>query len=170
MRLILHTVAYWMLWDVQDAMPKAAGLKRAEFATIQRRLVKIGARVMETATRIRIAFASDWIEAATDYDVESTRADPPRIGFCETGDAIPYESGTVLVDDTLNGAYDWPNRRVILVHPWDPNTPQGRSVLLHELIHHVQLANRGFECVNAPEWGAYKLQDAYLTEHGVASG
>ncbi|MCP4063194.1 MAG: hypothetical protein GY740_08015, partial [Gammaproteobacteria bacterium] len=63
MRLILHTVAYWMLWDVQDAMPKAAmpkaaGLKRAEFATIQRRLVKLGARVMETATRIRIAFAS----------------------------------------------------------------------------------------------------------------
>lgn len=58
MRLILHTVAYWMLWDVQNAMPKAAGLKRAEFATIQRRLVKLGARVIETATRIRIAFAS----------------------------------------------------------------------------------------------------------------
>ncbi len=58
MRLILHTVAYWMLWDVQNAMPKAAGLKRAEFATIQRRLVKLGARVIETATRIRIAFVS----------------------------------------------------------------------------------------------------------------
>jgi len=58
MRLILHTVAYWMLWDLQDAIPKTAGLKRAEFATIQKRLVKLGARVVETATRIRIAFAS----------------------------------------------------------------------------------------------------------------
>jgi len=58
MRLTLHTVAYWMLWDLQDAMPKTAGLKRAEFATIQKRLVKLGARVVETTTRIRIAFAS----------------------------------------------------------------------------------------------------------------
>jgi len=58
MRLILHTVAYWMLWDVQNAMPEAAELKRAEFATIQRRLLKLGARVIETSTRIRIAFAS----------------------------------------------------------------------------------------------------------------
>ncbi len=64
MRLILHTVAYWMLWDVQDTMPKTAELKRAEFATIQRRLVKIGARVMETATRIRIAFASAYPDKA----------------------------------------------------------------------------------------------------------
>ncbi|MCP3969248.1 MAG: hypothetical protein GY717_02790 [Rhodobacteraceae bacterium] len=62
--MILHTVAYWMLWDVQDAMPRTAGLKRAEFATIQRRLVKIGARVMETATRIRIAFASAYPDKA----------------------------------------------------------------------------------------------------------
>jgi hypothetical protein len=33
-------------------------LRRAEFATLQRHLVKIGARVVETATRIRVAFAS----------------------------------------------------------------------------------------------------------------
>lgn len=57
-RLILHTAAYWLLWTVQDAMPETATLKRAEFATLQLRLVKIGARITETATRIRIAFAS----------------------------------------------------------------------------------------------------------------
>lgn len=58
LRLTLHTVAYWMLWHVQRAMPDAATLKHAEFATLQKRLVKIGARVIETTTRIRIAFAS----------------------------------------------------------------------------------------------------------------
>lgn len=58
MRLMLHTAAYWLLWSVQNAIPEGAALKRAEFATLQIRLVKIGARVIETATRIRIAFAS----------------------------------------------------------------------------------------------------------------
>ena len=58
MRLILHTAAYWLLWSVQKAIPEGAALKRAEFATLQIRLVKIGARVIETATRIRVAFAS----------------------------------------------------------------------------------------------------------------
>jgi hypothetical protein len=57
-RLILHTAAYWLLWAVRRAIPDGATLTRAEFATLQRRLVKIGARVVETATRIRVAFAS----------------------------------------------------------------------------------------------------------------
>jgi hypothetical protein len=57
-RLILHTAAYWLLWAVRSAIPGGAALRRAEFATLQRRLVKIGARVVETATRVRIAFAS----------------------------------------------------------------------------------------------------------------
>lgn len=58
MRLILHTAAYWLLWTVRQSIPEKAPLKRAEFTTLQTRLVKIGARIIETATRIRIAFAS----------------------------------------------------------------------------------------------------------------
>ena len=57
-RLILHTAAYWLLWSVRRVIPEGATLRRAEFATLQRRLIKIGARVVETATRVRIAFAS----------------------------------------------------------------------------------------------------------------
>lgn len=57
-RLILHTAAYWLLWNIRQAIPKEAALARAEFTTLQNRLVKIGARIIETATRIRIAFAS----------------------------------------------------------------------------------------------------------------
>lgn len=57
-RLILHTAAYWLLWTIRQATPEGAALKRAEFATPRNRLVKIGARVLETATRIRVAFAS----------------------------------------------------------------------------------------------------------------
>jgi hypothetical protein len=63
-RLILHTSAYWLMWKVQDAMPAAAALKTCEFTTLRNRLLKIAARVIETATRIRIAFASACPDAA----------------------------------------------------------------------------------------------------------
>ena len=65
MRLILHTAAYWLLWRIQQEIPKSAALAVAEFATIRLRLLKVAARVIESATRIRIAFASACPDAAT---------------------------------------------------------------------------------------------------------
>ena len=58
MRLILHTAAYWLMLTLRDAIPKAHALAKAEFATIRLRLIKLGARVLETASRIRLAFAA----------------------------------------------------------------------------------------------------------------
>jgi hypothetical protein len=58
MRLVLHTAAYWLILAVRDAIPKTHALAKAEFATIRLRLVKDAARVTETASRVRIAFAS----------------------------------------------------------------------------------------------------------------
>jgi hypothetical protein len=58
MRLILHTAAYWLILTVRDAIPKAHTLAIAEFATIRLRLLKLGARVIETASRVRLAFAA----------------------------------------------------------------------------------------------------------------
>ena len=58
MRLILHTAGYWLMWRLQQAIPKKAALATAEFATMRMRLLKIAARVIETSTRIRVAFAS----------------------------------------------------------------------------------------------------------------
>jgi Transposase DDE domain group 1 len=53
-RLILHTAAYWLLLAMRDAAPKRSPLSTAEFATIRLRLIKIAARVMEGAARIRV--------------------------------------------------------------------------------------------------------------------
>jgi hypothetical protein len=55
-RLVLHTVAYWLMLTVRDAIPKVQELAIAEFATLRLRLLKIAARVVETASRIRLAF------------------------------------------------------------------------------------------------------------------
>ena len=64
LRLFLHTGAYWMMLALRDAIPRAAPLARAEFATLRLRLLKIGARVVEKATRVRIHFASACPDAA----------------------------------------------------------------------------------------------------------
>src|SRR3954451_4885041 len=65
MRLILHTAAYWLLFDLRAAIPSWHPLRHTEFATIRLRLLKIAGRVVETASRIRIALASCCPEAET---------------------------------------------------------------------------------------------------------
>ncbi|EXS71170.1 transposase [Sphingobium sp. Ant17] len=66
MRLILHTAAYWLMWRIPAGdTQRQSALAAAEFATLRLRLLKVAARVIETATRIRIAFASACPEAST---------------------------------------------------------------------------------------------------------
>jgi len=62
-RLVLHTAAYWLMLTVRDAIPKVRELATAEFATLRLRILKIAARVVETASRIRLAFAAACPEA-----------------------------------------------------------------------------------------------------------
>ena len=57
-RLILHTAAFRLMCLIQQAIPKEAALATADFATLRLPLLKIAARVIETATRVRVAFAS----------------------------------------------------------------------------------------------------------------
>ena len=58
MRLVLHTAAYWLMLTVRDAIPTAHRFAKAEFATIRLQLLKLGARIRETITRVRLAFAA----------------------------------------------------------------------------------------------------------------
>ena len=64
MRLVLHTAAYWLVLAVREAIPMAHALAKAEFATIRLRLLKIAARVSESASRVRLAFAAACPDAA----------------------------------------------------------------------------------------------------------
>jgi hypothetical protein len=52
--LILHTAAYWLMLTMRGAVPARAQLSYAEFATMRLRLIKIAARVVEGAARIRV--------------------------------------------------------------------------------------------------------------------
>ena len=57
-RLVLHTGAYWLLLKLRDAIPEPQPLARVEFTTLRLRLIKIGARIAETASRVRVAFTA----------------------------------------------------------------------------------------------------------------
>ena len=57
-RLILHSGAYWLMLAMRMAMPEGSPLFRAEFATLRLRVIKIAARVVEGAARIRISLPS----------------------------------------------------------------------------------------------------------------
>ena len=63
-RLILHTAAYWLLLALRGAVPRRMPLAWAEFATLRKSLLKVGARVVERAAHIRIHFASACPDAA----------------------------------------------------------------------------------------------------------
>jgi hypothetical protein len=77
MRLVLHTAAYWLMLTVRDAVPKTHALAKAEFATLRIRLLKIGARIRETAHRVRIAFAAACPDAPIVRDVAAALRPAP---------------------------------------------------------------------------------------------
>jgi hypothetical protein len=53
-RLVLHTAAFWLMHGVRAAIPQTNPLAKGEFTTIRERLIKIGARVIEHISRIRV--------------------------------------------------------------------------------------------------------------------
>ncbi|PZW37024.1 DDE family transposase [Humitalea rosea] len=63
-RLVLHTAAYWLMLSLRERIPKPHPLASAEFSTIRLNLLKIAGRVIETASRVRIAFAAACPNAA----------------------------------------------------------------------------------------------------------
>jgi hypothetical protein len=56
MRLILHTAAYWLILTMRDAIWATHVFATAEFTTTRSRLLKLGTRVIESASRVRLAF------------------------------------------------------------------------------------------------------------------
>src|SRR4051812_32924154 len=67
----------WLILTVREAVPAAHRLARAEFAAIRLRLLKLGARIRETASRVRLAFAAACPEADLLRHLATTLAPAP---------------------------------------------------------------------------------------------
>jgi hypothetical protein len=57
-RLFLHMGAYWLLHSLRLAAPKRSRWRGATFATIRSTFVKLGCRVEELKSRIRLSFSA----------------------------------------------------------------------------------------------------------------
>jgi hypothetical protein len=63
MRLILHAAACWLTLTVRDEIPYMQPLASSEFSTIRRRLLKIHLWIKATATRNKLAFVANCLDA-----------------------------------------------------------------------------------------------------------
>jgi hypothetical protein len=112
----------------------------------------------------------DWIARHSTHDVSAVNSSLPAVTFCQTGEVIDYEGRHMVVDRSLNAAYDELARRIWLVLPWSAGNRWHVSILLHELVHDVQFQSRSWPCPQASEEEAYRLQHDWLAEQGIASG
>jgi hypothetical protein len=78
-------------------------------------------------------------------------------GSVETEAASPYLA-----------LYHAGSATVLLRRDWDRAGLRDRSILVHELVHHLQAhAARSYPCRGAREREAYRLQAAWLDERGA---
>lgn len=69
----------------------------------------------------------------------------------------------------LVAIYDDAQKTIYLPQSWTGGTPAETSVLVHELVHHLQnLAGLKYECPQAREAPAYAAQDRWLDRFGLS--
>lgn len=112
----------------------------------------------------------DWVAAHSTYDVAPMHDVPPAVIFIEAGDKFECEGEDVIVEDGVHAVYDHSTRQIRIVLPWDILKSYDQSILLHEIVHDVQLNSRYWFCPAETEWEAYQLQDEWLKEHDSVSG
>jgi hypothetical protein len=70
---------------------------------------------------------------------------------------------------TVEGLYNFRDGKIYLSNTIDLATTEGRSVLVHELVHYLQYQqglDRAVSCMRALEPSAYAAQAGYLRQHG----
>jgi hypothetical protein len=84
----------------------------------------------------------------------------PNAGASSGQSAASSESDTVAV-------YSDSTRTIYLAENWTGGTPAELSVLVHEMVHHLQnLAGLKYECPQAREQLAYRAQERWLALFG----
>jgi len=123
-----------------------------------------------------------WINAATGYSIPEI----PNINYLNTMELRSYAYGCDLTPipshnieicaakkdwdlDRTNpiALYNDKNKTIILNKKFDIETIHDKSVLFHELVHHIQYENdidSSVECRGDLEKEAYNLQDEWLQE------
>jgi hypothetical protein len=106
----------------------------------------------------------NWLDRESLYP---RRTDPVTVSLIRASEATPWSGRLNYSNSARRGYYDPQSSTIYLVEPWSADNPQDVSVLLHELVHHRQQVARKWECPNAQELPAYRLQHKWLVERGL---
>ncbi|MEP2120713.1 MAG: DUF6647 family protein [Bauldia litoralis] len=108
-----------------------------------------------------------WLVANFDLEPATRSPDlakvaPARLVEIRYGPASSVSPGAVM------GAYDKASHTIYLSETWDGRTPEQLSVLVHEMVHHLQASNETrFACPAERERLAYRAQDEWLRLFGL---
>jgi hypothetical protein len=111
---------------------------------------------------------------------------PPRIAFVPAETIVRVRLGAMVQapmqvaakpamrrpephseSSTIVAVYDDRTRTIYLPSTWTGETPVEQSVLIHEMVHHIQnLAGEKFACAQARDETAYAAQEAWLALFG----
>ena len=121
---------------------------------------------------------------STNFDLPGTE-DQPRVEFASPAKLAAMRYTGMLPgqwrEDSIRGPamhaaqarevvalYNDTMRTIFLSDSWTGTTPAEQSVLVHEMVHHLQnLAGLKYDCPAAREKPAYLAQDRWLGLHGL---
>ncbi len=95
--------------------------------------------------------------------------DHPAIEFRSASQIADSRYGTMQrhMQPEIIAAYDDATRTILLPDDWAANTPADLSILVHEMVHHLQnVAKLQYECPASREKDAYRAQEAWLRLFG----
>ena len=107
-----------------------------------------------------------WIGSETGYDVDIPH---PRVVLVDQVQMELLVQNGVLAEtypiDQLHAFYNTKTKTIYLRASWRKYNQWDRSVLLHELLHHVQTLNGvTYQCIQQMEEEAWPLQKKYLKD------
>jgi len=87
-------------------------------------------------------------------------------GFAQPQSAISDEQAILEAGREITAIYDDAGRTIYLPEGWSGTTPAELSVLVHEMVHHLQnRAQLKYECPQAREKLAYAAQERWLSRY-----
>lgn len=108
-----------------------------------------------------------WLVANFDL---TAAAEPPDLVAIPASKLVEirYGSASSVAPGEVVAAYDDASRTIYLTEGWTGRSPDQISVLVHEMVHHLQAsADMRFACPAERELLAYRAQDAWLRLFGT---
>jgi hypothetical protein len=98
-----------------------------------------------------------------------TVPDLPKVKMVSRTEMVARFYGRAKPNElTLEALYSRSEHTIYFPQGWQPDDLRERSVLVHELVHHVQTVDHlDFPCAAAYEGQAFDLQLAWLRQQGV---